>query len=231
MGSGVEGGICAAASFVQHSGTCLGLHPRQWESACLQSMPNDLYLCFGWFCGHDGWVVLVSFQWKSTFATLVKTWPGVSARELVTNKALLCSEIAYFGGVYYCDKVDWVFFVCFFTGISILNWRIFPTNPVIIQSWYIFAVTFSLMNCHFSDEESLIWRLEFLLAQQIGNGSRENCVTRSPKNSTSEARINLNGVRSSKFFRKVFCKYCIYLFISNFPVARQFLYILPRKIN
>lgn len=29
------------------------------------------------------------------------------------------------------------------------------------------------MNCHFSDEKSLIWRLEFLLSRQIGNGGTE----------------------------------------------------------
>lgn len=107
-----------------------------------------------------------------------------------------------FGGFFfhYFDKIDGVFSVWFFFSLEFPSWtgEIFPTNAVIIQSWYIFAVTFNLMNCHFSDKESLIWRLEFLLSRQIGNGGTENCVMRSPKNSTSEARINGNG--SEKYF-------------------------------
>lgn len=210
--------LCAAASFVRQGGTCLGRHPRKGESACLQSMPNDFHLHTGCF-GHGWWVVVVCFQWKSTFASLVKPWCDISARVLVKNKALLSSEIAWFGGFIITIEIkliEWFFLFVSLESPSRTG-EIFPANAVIIQSWYISAVTFNLMNCHFSDEESLIWRLEFLLSRQIGNGGTENCVRRSTRSSTSEPRINWNGSggTSSKFFQKLFCKYNIYFKLSS----------------
>lgn len=126
--------------------------------------------------------------------------------------AILWNSLVWEFYYHYWDKVDWVVFL--FVSLESPSWtgEIFPANAVIIQSWYISAVTFNLMNCHFSDEESLIWRLEFLLSRQIGNGGTENCVMRSTRSSTSEPRINWNGSGgiSSEFFQKVFCKYNIY---------------------
>lgn len=179
--------------------------------------------------GHDRWVLLAHVQWKIHLCGCDQSWACYWC-QAACEKTNLWDSLKY----PVLERViitiiimtEWFFFVCLFlAGTSILNWRsishrrcsyskpiYFCCNPQFDELSFLFS---------FRWKKSLIWRPELLLSRQTGNGGRENCVTRSPRSSTSKPRINWNrsGERWSKSFWKVFCKYCIYFSLSSGQVV------------
>lgn len=95
MADGQWGGWSSACQLCAALGDMLGLHPRKGSqparSPCITILIYILGVlgtAGGWYCALSGKIHLCS---------LVKTWPDVSARELVENKALLDSGIACLG--------------------------------------------------------------------------------------------------------------------------------------
>lgn len=220
---GLAGALCASASFVQHFGTCLGLCPWKWVSASLQCVPNGSIhvLDVGeWMVGGVS-RLSVNIHLCGCDPNL----PRYLCQILVKKQSLGIVWNSLFGGVIITIMI--VMIECCFIWLSLESpsWiaEILHTKAVIIHSKYISAGTSDLMNCHFSDEKPLIWRLEFLLSQQPGHGGTEYCVTGSSRSTTSEPRMSWRAglvEGHQKVSRRYFANI---IFISNFPVTKGFL--------